>query len=774
MPKVTSKSASDAYATPDSSTPATPSTSARRRWGQGAGGSRPPGMPSSSVPRPTPSAGIPHSRPARRQLPGNPVPQPPAQNTMEISEPSNDGGWGRVLEQLGELEEPPSLSHCLVLTTTPAGQRLAWAPPTGDDDGPDAAPDTGAKDARELLKSVIIDAILALPDADINAPGILFPEQDADIFRRANDPLDAMDVKALAGRIRDRLALYDTPPTVTLRMPLTAENRGMLLPFLDKAAPGSYLSAQSVGHGEIVLTSRLIRTPGADEALAQQALMQLFDHAWHQLEGVGTGLPPQQRDDLKSDFAEEPLTASSAVGLLNNIPMLAQDRRLSTQRDAVDAPSAKPTPTEAIAWLVDMADQSARLCPDMSALRAHFIWLGQQAMSHWLTDRLDTTSTVAFLTVLQQRLLAIPHPLLQRAAAAIGDKVAGLQSHGATGPAPTRLNDNVYGRKWETAFAEVLAEKPSQGMLSAATTVRRLLSTVHARCTPAQQRSITQDTVNRIQSAYPGSWLAADPASAQLLEYPDRASVLKAFLNTSAHDGASCMATYLVVCRLLAAIQEVAPDIATWKAAADTNYDLLLDERGEDKFPKDAYQQGPDVGMLMRHQISPNFMNYDEEDDVRGVLSSVIDFDARTPAIDAALRTGRPSIWGSSGTTNLLLHFLADALQHPATANAVRCLDIKHMILGLATMVMRDGGHSLREVLRVLEQTADRLPDPVRQPLTPSPAPASHYGAFFASFAADIETTRLLHHGNEQAWQSTLDYRRELASELRRETEPAH
>lgn len=89
-------------------------------------------------------------------------------------------------------------------------------------------------------------------------------------------------------------------------------------------------------------------------------------------------------------------------------------------------------------------------------------------------------------------------------------------------------------------------------------------------------------------------------------------------------------------------------------------------------------------------------------------------------------------------------------------------------------MVMRDGGHSLREVLRVLEQTADRLPDPVRQPLTPSPAPASHYGAFFASFAADIETTRLLHHGNEQAWQSTLDYRRELASELRRETEPAH
>jgi hypothetical protein len=185
--------------------------------------------------------------------------------------------------------------------------------------------------------------------------------------------------------------------------------------------------------------------------------------------------------------------------------------------------------------------------------------------------------------------------------AAIGDKVTGLQSHGATGPAPTRLNDNVYGRKWETAFGEALAENPSQGMLNAATTVRRLLSTVLARCTPAQQRSITQATVNRIQSAYPGSWLAADPAGAQLLEYPDRASVLKAFLNTSAHDGASCMATYLLVCGLLAAMQEVAPEIATLKAAADTNYDLLLDERGEDKFTEDAYQQGPDVGMLMRH-----------------------------------------------------------------------------------------------------------------------------------------------------------------------------
>lgn len=781
MPKVSSRSAVDAYGEPDTSNPAAPGAPARHHRRHGAPHARPPGMPGGTAPQAgtaassmSPSVATPtHPRAARRPVPRSRLPQPATQGSSSTPLPRDDGGWQRLLGQLGPLDDPPSSSlHYLILQQTAAGPRLAWAPAPAPDSAPDAASDAGseagtqplagAAEAKAYLKAVVNQAIRALPDADDHAPGILFPEQDFTRFGPNAAPLDANDVMALAGKIEARLARYATPPAVTLPMPPTPGNRGQLLPFLDAVAPGSYLSAYLDGRGGIVMTSRLTHTPGPAEALAQQALMQMFDHAWTELAGRGTDLPPQQLQDLKADFSGEPLTAGHAVALLDNIPLLAQDRRLSTQHDDVDAPPAKPTPTEAIAWLVDLADRGARESGGSPGHQQAFTLIGQRAQQHWLTDRLDTASTIAFLTAMRQGLQATGDPRLAQAATDIGEKIEGLRSHGAEGPAATRLHDNVNGRRWESAFAEALAENPSPAMLDAATNLRRLLSAALATCTPAQKQAITENAVNRIESAYPGHWLDADMATAWLRERPDDAMALRAFLNRTVRDGVSCMATYLVACRVLAAMQDEVPDVATWKDASDENYDRLLDERGPAKFPDDSFKEGPDVGLLMRHQISPNFVNYDDKEDVRGVLSSVTDFGARTTEIDTALRTGRPSVWGSSGTTNLLLHFLADAAIKPATASAVARLDIDHMILGLATMVMRDGGHSLREVLRVLEQTADRLPEPVRRPLDASPAPASHYGAFFGRFLGNADTFQRLLHANRRAWESTLEYRREL------------
>lgn len=759
MPKVSSRAAVDAYGEPDTSNPAGPGAPARQHRRHGATHARPPGMPGAAPPQGSSSVPPSHARSARRPAPRSRLPQPAAEGSSSTPAPRDDGGWHRLLGQLGPLDDPPSSPlHYLTLQQTAAGPRLAWVPAAQRNTMSDAA----AAGAKAHLKAVVNEAIRALPDADEHAPGILFPEQDYTRFRPDAGPLDANDVIRLAGKIEQRLARYATPPAVTLPMPPTPEHRGSLLPFLDAVAPGSYLSAYPDGRGGIVMTSRLARTPGPAEDLARQALMQMFDHAWAALAGRGTDLPPQQLQDLKEDFAGDALTAGRAVALLDNIPLLAQDRRLSTQRDDVDAPPAKPTPTEAIAWLVDLADRGARMSAGSPGYRQAFTQLGQRAQQFWLTDGLDTASTIGFLTTMQQGLQTTADPLLGRAATAIGGKIAGLQSHGAAGPAATRLHDNVNGRRWESAFAEALAEHPSPAMLQAAGNLRQLLSAVLATCTPAQQQAITENAVNRIESAYPGHWLAGDMDTARLRQRPDDARALRAFLSHPVMDGVGCMATYLVACRVLAAMQEEVPDVATWKDAADENYERLLDERGPEKFPEDSFQEGPDVGLLMRHQISPNFVNYDEEEDVRGVLSSVTDFEARTAEIDTALRTGRPSVWGSSGTTNLLLHFLADAAAKPATAHAVAGLDIDHMILGLATMVMRDGGHSLREVLRVLEQTADRLPPPVRRPLDASPAPASHYGAFFSRFRGNAETLQRLTQANGRAWQSTLEYRREL------------
>jgi hypothetical protein len=323
------------------------------------------------------------------------------------------------------------------------------------------------------------------------------------------------------------------------------------------------------------------------------------------------------------------------------------------------------------------------------------------------------------------------------------------------------LNDNVNGRKWESAFADTLAEKPSSGMLKSSNDVRRLLLVTLCRCTTDQQEKISLSVARYITSAYPGNWLNGDVDCTVFLNASEDPSKLRNFLNMQATDGPSCMSTYLVGARLLKAIEDEAPEVATWKQASDRNYELLQEESGEEKFPEDGYQEGPDAGMLMRHQIPPNFET-GEKDRVRGVLSSVTDFDQRTAVMDAALQTGRPNIWGSSGTTSFLLHFLADASRNPATKDAVNRLDINHMILGISTMVMHDGGHSLREVLRVVEQTSDKLPDPVRQTLTPSHEPASNYGAFFERFKYDRQTYSLLKRANDEAWRATLEYRRDL------------
>lgn len=314
-----------------------------------------------------------------------------------------------------------------------------------------------------------------------------------------------------------------------------------------------------------------------------------------------------------------------------------------------------------------------------------------------------------------------------------------------------RLNDNIYGRVFETRLTAQLIASPLAGSLECtqrlAGALLQALSTL-----PPQVKSLVVKELCATLVSEPRFWFDRVPALRRFItaapgEQKKRALV--DWLRTPPASAYDCMAIALCACQLSLALKVNAPEFAPWMSAANLNYAQAVQPASRRLKNMTQALLRAEGGILLLHQ-RPAFSHPAMRPGVRATLQHRPDLDSRSLTTRRALAHGLPYASGVSGSTNILLHcaafFRKDGL----------ALDIRHLLL--VAMMLLNGGHSLHEVLWIAHQ----LDRPLKLGLALSSAAPEEFISDYDRFIDLFDDTdrQVIERAVAAAWNDTIDYAR--------------
>ena len=321
----------------------------------------------------------------------------------------------------------------------------------------------------------------------------------------------------------------------------------------------------------------------------------------------------------------------------------------------------------------------------------------------------------------------------------------------STAEAPvTRLQDNIYGRVFDSALAGNLIKNPPESVKKStkATSegVQKFLATVKPEQVEEAVAEIQKKLKGKDPEEDPRFWLDKVPGLQKLRDADpkDAVKALNEFLAADKGNGAECMAVPWLLVKLSISLKEIGKkaDVqpegltgeafenwmknkrtrmyasAPWMDKADGNYQeigkLRMNTKPGDKGDfKRTNAQTQGSGITLKHQ--PNAM---ENEDFTG--SSTRPANLNLPgvkrkdggeiegvdkeAMKTALEHGLPYASGASGSTNIMLHLV----EYMNTSGLAK-IDPKDALLGTTMFLVGDGGHSLQEVLGTANLLDDKL-----------------------------------------------------------------
>ena len=313
----------------------------------------------------------------------------------------------------------------------------------------------------------------------------------------------------------------------------------------------------------------------------------------------------------------------------------------------------------------------------------------------------------------------------------------------------TRLNDNLYGRVFETRLMAHLIAAPAPGTLACmqqfSATLLHCLSEL-----PPQVKSMVAKELATALVAEPRFWFDRVPMLMRFLaavpgEQKKRALVN--WLSAAPTSGVDCMAIMLFAGQLSLLLKKNAPENAPWMWAADLNYRQAVQPASRRLNNLARPLLRPEGGILLLHQ-RPAFSHPAMRPGMRATLQHRPNLDSLSAVTGRALAHGLPYASGVSGSTNILLHQAAFFRRNGIA------LDIRHLLLG--AVMLLNGGHSLHEVLWMAHQ----LDQPLQLGLALSEAAPEEFVSDYDRFAAlfDGADRRAIALAVGAAWNDTIDY----------------
>ena len=383
-------------------------------------------------------------------------------------------------------------------------------------------------------------------------------------------------------------------------------------------------------------------------------------------------------------------------------------------------------------------------------------WLHQTeilARRRWMQHDLTLASVRSYFAQMQLACIEKSAPELAALAAQLA---ASLPTEQQGKHFSARLNDNLYGRVFETRLVANLITTPAPGTLifaqQLATSLLHLVSAL-----PPSVRSLIAKALTPALLDAPRFWFDRVPKLVQFITAQPgepKKSALVNWLSTPPQSGYDCMAIMVLACQLSLLLNQMTPKSAPWMEAANINYRQIVQPSARRLKNRAEPILRPEGGILLLHQ-RPAFSHPAMRLGRRATLHHRPNLDTPSAAIRCALEHGLPYASGVSGSTNILLH-----QAHFFRQRGIE-LDSRHLLL--AAMMLLNGGHSLHEVLWMAHQ----LDGPLGLGLSLADvAPeefVSDYDRFIALFDGADRTA--IERAVNAAWDETIDYARFPRSE---------
>ena len=494
------------------------------------------------------------------------------------------------------------------------------------------------------------------------------------------------------------------------------------------------------------LPARSAATTAAAE-LACETLAQLLQTTREQIPLPNDKLPAARilRQTIHAlDRSRRPQTAASFYNMVR-ITGEALHRAHSARLPLVQV-QIPQSPTECLLHWID-ALRAAQQTP----LGATDPWLEQietAARRRWMQHDLTLTSVRSYFAAMRGMCSAEGATGLASIAEKIG---ASLPTNQQEKNFDTRLNDNLYGRVFETRLMAHLIAEPAPGTLifaqQLATSLLHFFSAL-----PLSVKSMVAKELSPALVAEPRFWFDQVPLLRRFITTEPgekKKSALVNWLSTPPESGYDCMAIALFTCQLSPLLKEKASSFAPWMWAADLNYRQIVQPSSRRLTNTSQRLLRPEGGILLLHQ-RPAFSHPAMRAGMRATLQHRPNLETRSAVTKRALDHGLPYASGVSGSTNILLHQAVFFRQSGIE------LDTRHLLL-LAVMLL-NGGHSVHEVLWMAHQ----LDRPLGLGLALSDAAPEE-------FVSDYDRFTDLFNGADRsaieraiaaAWDDTIDYAR--------------
>lgn len=514
----------------------------------------------------------------------------------------------------------------------------------------------------------------------------------------------------------------------------------------------------------------------------------------------------QQVDDLRNDVPPATLEKIEAAMMAMHGNLLRAVEGAQSTRPVIvrDQPRL---PTEIVTHWIAGLTQALANTPAGDPFHKDVDGMLRTAKSHWLKHALNVNATATLLESAASFLTARPRSELGRLAVRLAEEVA---RYDGKEPPSTRLFDNIYGRAFETALAAHLVENPPPAVMLAMRTVSEALATWlesqprNARFETGMQnlqtllcaedrfwRPAFEQTHPQLEILAPAPTHPLAAKAPPAIDAGRAGRLLIEMLQQPVANGIDCIAIAWLTAKIMNAMGD-ADVYAPGKTDADSNYMYMVnvsgrrDPLGSDvqKGPGKWVPAGTTSGIMLAYQpkvasgppssrpsIQPALRNeprFSPEERDPAISGNT---HRQTPATMQQLQQGIPFVSGVSGTTNLLVHFVAAINERAATADNVNPendiapspIDFNHAMLGTLMFLVYDGGHSLHEALWTLNQTDSvlrELADPVKATGRPF---VGDYEAYFASLGP--ETSNTLQEASDKAFGAVINLRNKYVSD---------
>jgi hypothetical protein len=312
----------------------------------------------------------------------------------------------------------------------------------------------------------------------------------------------------------------------------------------------------------------------------------------------------------------------------------------------------------------------------------------------------------------------------------------------------TQLHDNIYGRALESVMINELVRNPPANVRhSMAALSGHLDDTLSSLPRPAQHQ--VAEAVQDMMRHERRGWQAQSPELEAFFNAAPghELRALKDLIRSPKETGADCIAVPYLTVKLSLCMGGGAP----WMQQANVNYRDVVGPAAarETESAPNPNRIAAKAGITSHHQPNTVRTHHSEAAMHPGDRNRPI-LHRTSPEVRTALQHGAPFVSGVSGSTNIVMHAVANML------DAHKGIDAKDALLGTMMFLTHDGGHSMHEAMWVGNQLDHKLQLGMGMPGGDPSRYVADYQGFIESFPPEKgrDTMRA---AADTAWRVTLD-----------------